>query len=170
MGADIHMKLIKDNKIIEDDLFEGRNYDWFDDLTGKGYCTNVSYKTLFDIKTAGIPEDSPKEIVDDYNEDWYFDFYWMKLKDFCNWVKTSRPQLEAGWVSTYDAWAYKKKGIIPEEMFKSLASIDEEYIKDYNFIEIVNKFEPSYYISEYLINKGYDIEDEDYKIVFYFDN
>ena len=38
MGVDIHMSLISYNGIMKsDDIFEGRNGEWFDNLKGE-YC------------------------------------------------------------------------------------------------------------------------------------
>ena len=46
MGADIHMRLIKQSTgfVVIDDLYDGRCLEWFDNLTGRGY--NEVYSKL----------------------------------------------------------------------------------------------------------------------------
>ena len=46
MGVDIHMSIIdKDGNIVKKEIFEGRNSEWFDNLTQR-CCHNEAYTYL----------------------------------------------------------------------------------------------------------------------------
>lgn len=168
MGVDIHMSVISKEgeiKIKEGDLFSGRNSCWFNRLMDKTGAFEYDHFPSW----SGIPEKAPKEIEDDYNGDFgYYGFNWIVCGDFIDWFYKYNPHITAGWVTTYEAWAYKKKGITPEE---SLRYKPEDDNGDYVFIEYEDTWEDcSKYIVEKLeeLLKENKIKRSDI-IVYYFD-
>ena len=63
MGVDIHMFVIKDNEILKDDMFDGRNSEWFNNLSG----TSISDPTYHELcrhsgwKNINCPDEIYKE-------------------------------------------------------------------------------------------------------------
>ena len=45
MGVDIHMFVVKDKEVLKEDIFEGRNSQWFNNLQGS-YVTDLAYDHL----------------------------------------------------------------------------------------------------------------------------
>lgn len=163
MGVDIHMNIItKDGGFRYSDIYDGRNSEWFDNISHK--VINESYRNF--PHEYGLPELIPEDIKHDYEhrEEGYYDFYYVKVEDFIKWYITMRPDLDAGWVSTYDQWLYQRKGIVPEVMHW----LDKEYNpNDYHFIEVENPWESSSWLHEFVTSHE-DIRPDDY-IVYYFD-
>lgn len=163
MGVDIHMSIIdKDGKYRYRGIFYGRNSEWFDNI-----CRNGYYNSLYaNFPTySGIPELVPNEVKEDYDEeDYCFDFHYMMVADFCKWFDKIRPDIDAGWVTTYKKWLYEKKGIVPE--VKQFLNNDDN-IADYHFIEVKDSFDCSKWLKDFITEHG-DISPEDY-IIYYFD-
>lgn len=161
MGVDIHMQVFKDNKIYAEEIFDGRNSDWFANLAGNGWDKEYDY-----LPTEwGIPENCPdkyKEIYTNAKENCYYDFRYFRVKDFVDWFEKYKPNLKAGWASIYEEWAYKTKGICPEELPISKPEDNDVYV----FIEYENKWDCSKWLYDYI--KENNLSDEDI-IFFYFD-
>ncbi len=167
MGVDIHMGIAsRDGKYIYDEIFDGRNYEWFGNISGdvRGMTGEV-YQNF--PRNSGIPDNAPKELVKVYNEerDTFYGFNYVKVADFLAWFSKVRPDTDAGWVTTYDKWLYEKKGIEPE--IKHYLS-DEDNINDFHFIEVEDKWDCSKWLYDFLAEHGESINVEDY-IVYYFD-
>lgn len=168
MATDIHMYLI-DNKgnIINDNLYDGRNYHWFDNITNRYTDFEYSYFPAH----YGLPlfEDIkiPKKIENDYTEKRGYDFYYMKLKDYLNWFNQYKPHIKAGYFTEYDKWLIENKGYIPDEdeVITHIENIEHPEI--YIFMTYENIYNPD----KKIISK-IDITDdsiEDYYIIYYFD-
>lgn len=163
MGVDISMHIVsKDGELKYQDIFDGRDTRWFD---------NISHNVTDDIYESfpskyGLPENSP-EIVRhafEHREEGFYDFFYVSVEEFMKWFLYKRPDIDAGWVCTYDKWLYEKKGVIPE-----LAHyLDKELNpNDYHFIEVEGSYEGSRWVYEFITNHN-DIHPED-NIVYYFD-
>ena len=113
MGMDIHMKIVKDKKVILDNVFEGRNREWFDDLMHQEY----EIYSFLPMKYGWDNEIVPQELIDQYN-DWCFNFQMVKVGDFKSWYREKSPDYEAGFVPRYDAWQYEARKIYPPEIYK----------------------------------------------------
>ena len=165
MGVDIHMSLISYNGIMKsDDIFEGRNGEWFDNLKGE-YCHSIEYEKL--NRKKGIPERVPAEIRKDYDERDYYGYTYINVGEFRKWFNKYRPDLHAGWVRKYDAWLYEKKGIEPDIDMDVERYLDlDANPADWVFIEFVDSWDCSAYLYAKLNTLGADDSDN---IVFYFD-
>ena len=164
MGIDIHMFIAKDEKIIRDDIFDGRNSEWFRNIMGDG--NDEEYNTYpvrnYHWKNEGIV---PEELIKGYPDDIYYGFRIVNVGKFREWFEKVKPYLSAGWVSRYDAWAYEKKGIIPFDSVRNLA-VSDLPPEDAVFIEYENPYDCSKWLYDYLAEE--DISDDAF-IVYCFD-
>ena len=163
MGVDLHMAIVKNNIVIDKDIFPGRNSEWFGQLTGNGR-TKEEYEYL--TMNYNWKEDLvPAELLNEFKEeDGYYGFRMIKVSVFTEWYRQYRPDLDAGWVTKYEAWLYKTKRIEPESICHNLACMDHDP-KDVEFIEVANKYDCSKWLYDYL----YDNKIMDGYIVFCFD-
>lgn len=163
MGMDIHMYIVQDGKTIKKNVFDGRNTDWFLNLM-KRYDNEYIY---FPSK-SGLSPQSSKEVIDEYkkDEDSWFGLNYINIFEFMEWFEKYRPDLEAGWVTTYEKWRYVKKGEIPE--LKHYLD-KEDNINDMHFIEIENKYDCSSWLYDYIIENDETITGKA-DIVYWFDN
>jgi len=165
MSSDIHMHIISNSGEYKyNDLFDGvRNYEWFDNICDK-YHSNFCYDSF--PKTSGIPDFAPEAVKKDKEDVGYFDFFYVKVGEFLEWFNRLRPDVDAGWVSTYEMWLYQAKGIAPDEIPHEL---DEDCnALDYHFMEIEDPEDMSRVLFEFIVDHK-DIGLEDY-IIYYFDN
>lgn len=141
MGVDIHLYICKDKSYIAENIFEGRNSEWFDNLQQNG---DTEYDHL--PVNYGISDEAPA----DYSkfEEYCYGFYFIKVKDFKDWFLKYRPDMDAGWVTKYDAWAYETKYIQPDYLQKKL--FKEDVLEDMKFIEVVNRHDCSRWLYDYL--------------------
>ena len=157
------MDIVKGKKIIAEDIFDGRNSDWFNNLTGQGIEDEYDYFP----RRWSIPNKAPDKITDAYNNSHdygYFDFFYVNVKEFKDWYEKYKPYLKAGWVNTYDKWRIEKKEYIPDELPHYLP---EEYNpNDVYFVEYVDKYDCSRWLYNYL-NENYIPDDAE--ITYYFD-
>ena len=164
MGVDIHMNIVKDNKILFPNIFEGRNSDWFNNLQGSGW--DYEYDHLPEY--TGIPDKCPEEIKDDFKKPagaGYYGFHYMIVKEFKRWYEKYRPDLKAGWANTYNKWRIEKKHYVPECGLPQYLS-EEDNKEDMHFVEYVDYYECSRWLYKYLKEK--DVPDDAY-ISYYFD-
>lgn len=111
MGRDIHIHVVKDGKKLTDDLFDGRNSEWFDNMAGRGYDDEYDHLPV----EYGMCPEADEDFKSLENEQGYFDFRYIKVKDFIDWYNKYLPCLHAGYFSEYDIWRMKYKGYIPED-------------------------------------------------------
>lgn len=136
MGMDIMLNIIQDGEQIKENLFDGRNYDWFDKLQGNGYD---AIDDLLPVH-RGLPIQAPqnyKEMEESDESKSYIKFYYMNVKDFRDWFIKYRPDMDAGWVTTYEEWLYEVKNIVPE--LAHYLPIDA-VIEDWHFINIQDEY------------------------------
>ena len=165
MGVDITMSIIRGNEYIKENIFDGRNSEWFNNLEGRGW--DDEYDHL--LTDYGIPDEVPNKIKDHFDNkiDYgYYDFHYITVFEFKKWFKTYRPDLKAGWVSTYDKWKWEHKHIAPKDPKHYLDEDDD--LRDIHFIEYDDKYECSGWLYDYLIDNKKEIEDTDI-IIYYFD-
>ena len=163
MGVDIHMSIIsKEGEYKFKDIFDGRDSEWFDNISGD---YGSDFYQNFPV-CNGLPEKVPDEIRKDFTdkESFYYDFHYVNVGEFLEWFIEVRPDIDAGWVSTYDQWLYEKKKVIPE-LNHSLGEEDNPY--DFHFIEIENPWDSSKWLYDYILERK-DITVDDF-IVYYFD-
>lgn len=163
MGVDIHMHIVsKDGNCKYEDIFDGRNGRWFDNISH-----NVEDEVYDDFPNKyGLPENTPENIRYDFEhrEEGFYDFFYVKVEEFMKWFLYKRPDIDAGWVCTYDRWLYEKKGIIPN----LVRYLDKESNpNDYHFIEVEDPYDCSGWLYQFITGHG-DIHPED-NIVYYFD-
>lgn len=162
MGVDIHMSIVGQNgEFKHHDIFDGRNSEWFDNIT---HSYHTSFYQNFP-RMCDIPEKVPDEIKEDHEDGGYYDFFHVRVGEFMDWFEETRPDIDVGWVCTYDQWLYQKKGIVPE-LSHFLDEDDNPY--DYHFIEVENPWDCSRWLYEFLIANKETVNPEDF-IVYYFD-
>ena len=135
MGMDIHTYICDEDGVIKyRDIWEGRNSDFFADLSGNGY--DRVYEKL-DIK-FGLSECAEFEIPKKEQEE-CFNFRHIRVGDFIKWFEVYRPDVVAGWCTKYEAWLYKNKDIAPYELNERL--YEDDVIGDREFIVIEKKYD-----------------------------
>ena len=152
MGVDIHMNIYKNQELIAEDIFDGRNSDWFRNLQ-PDHGNDPAYDHL--AIHCGVAGQVPLEYKDKFDFD-YWGFHWFTVKDFKDWFLKYRPDKDAGWVTRYEAWAYKHKSIVPEYLRKELTK--DDVIEDMRFIKVANIYDCSAWLYQYLIE--HDIPDD----------
>ena len=161
MGRDIHLSILStEGEVLKYDIFDGRNSNWFDNMSGKGWDIEYNHLNI----CYGFPESTPEDFVKHYEDRSYFDRRYINVNNFCNWFEKYRPDLDAGWVSTYDKWRIEKKGYIPEEPIHYLETTDN--INDMHFVEFENKYDCSKWLYNYLKDNNIP---KDANIVYCFD-
>lgn len=161
MGTDIHLHIIdKNGEFLYKDLYNFRNYEWFDNLCSRG--SNPIYDKL-NIR-VGLPPVANKEIVDDINEYGYYDPHYIIVKDYMDWGEDCCPEIDAGWVTTREKWLYDTKGVYPESIKYALA--EDDIIEDMVFASFKDIYDPNIKIYNFCIDN--EIPEDTY-IVYYFD-
>lgn len=162
MAADIHLSIIsKEGEYRCRDIYDGRDSEWFDNLCGN--YTNESYQNF--PRRCGTPLLVPDDIKKaEEGDEGYFDFFHVNVGEFLEWFAEARPDIDAGWVSTYDKWLYERKKVVPE-LNRFLGEEDNPY--DFHFIEIENPWDSSKWLYDFIFERK-DITVDDF-IVYYFD-
>ena len=146
MGKDIHLNIISaEGEVLKQNIFDGRNSEWFNNMSGDGWDTEYEHLNICYDFPDNTPEDFAKRYEDKRT---YFDRRFVNVNDFCTWFEKYRPDLDAGWVSTYDKWRIEKKGYIPNEPIHYLETADN--INDMHFVEFENKYDCSRWLYNYL--------------------
>lgn len=163
MARDIHMFIVHHGNIIKSNIYEGRSPAWFDSITDKSeLCEYEQLPIVF-----GWPEGLvPQELREKYSrERLYFDHYHIKVKYFKEWFEKYRPDIDAGWATTYQKWLIEKKGFRPGYLPDTLPN--DANVADMHFIEFERISDKSRFLYEYLIENNIDGNDD---IVYCFDN
>ena len=146
MGADIHMSIVKNNRYLAKNIYNGRNSEWFDNLQGEGW--KDEYNEL-PIK-YGYSNQTPENYKEKYNENnYYYGFRYINVGDFKNWFIKYRPDKDAGWVTTYEKWKIENKRWVPDDVKHYLDK--EDNIDDMHFIEFENPYDCSKWLYDYCI-------------------
>jgi len=160
MGVDIHMMLVRNGKVVVDNVFEGRNREWFDNITERGY--GDEYET-FPCRYGWA--DELEEVYNEYKE-WAYDFRTLSVVDFNEWFEKNRPDIDAGWVTKREAWLYVNKGIVPEYLAHTKSSCvanntctiadESEYMcpDDAEFITVVDEYDCSAWLYRWCVKNA----------------
>lgn len=163
MGMDICMHIVKNGRFIKEDIFNGRNSDWFMKLQGKSIRDEYAKMPI----KIGVSKQTPnynENFIADKKEEGCFDFFYISVKDFETWFEKYRPDIDAGWVSTYDKWRMERKGYCPDELPHWLDA--EDNIADMHFVEYNDPYDCSGWLYSYLVDNNID---EDADITYWFD-
>jgi len=143
MGRDIHLNILSaEGEVLKQDIFDGRNSEWFNNMCGNGDDSEYDHLNI----CYGSPENASEDFVKHY-EDGYFNYRYINVRDFYDWFIKYRPDLDAGWVSTYEKWKMEKKGYIPEVIHYLPAKNNSI---DMHFVEIENEYDCSRWLYNYL--------------------
>ena len=159
MGMDWTAFIVKGDKILAktEDLFDGRNSDWFANLQGNGLDNCYDYlpvKYNWDI--------APAELKEKYSEDWYFDHRSIQIKDFKEWFHSYQPYKQAGWMRNYDAWELKTKHTYNyEDKLQRYLGVDEN-MADWEWVEFIDEWALTYQLYNFM--EEYQIPDDAYLI------
>lgn len=167
MGVDIHMHIVKDNKVIKEDIYWGRDSEWFNLLNGRNRG-ETEYDYLDDM--PGMSPQAPDNFQDIYEnarKNFYYGFHYISVKAFKIWFEQYRPNIQAGYVSTYDKWRIEKKGYVPYDLPTDLSYIDDPaLLNDMHFIEYENPYDSSKRVYDYLVANKISLDAD---IVYWFD-
>lgn len=167
MGVDIHIYIIdKFGKKKTDNLYDGRNYRWFDNLQDRGMDPEYNFLPRL------YWNDCPRPIFNifkDLEKDDYYGMAAVRISDLIEWYNHYRPNVHAGWVTKYDAWLYRAKNIIPSEddVYTDPSIIEDFNIDLYEFIEYEDEYNPMTEVYK-AITENTLIANDDY-LIFYFD-
>ena len=161
MGRDIHMFVVnKDShKIIIDDLYDGRNSNWFDNISCRDKGDDEAYDHLYvnyDLPEHFVEANNKEYIVkneDGTNYTGYFDFTYITVEKFLKWFYKYRPDVFAGWVTRYEAWNWEKRHILPNEFgdhYIKRTLDKDDVLQDYVFMEFEDDWDPSRNIAKML--------------------
>lgn len=161
MGLDITMSIVKNGKYLRKDIFNGRNSEWFRNLMQEG---DEIYDKL--IINYDIPDAAPDDYKENYTkENCFWGQRWFYAGAFKEWYMKYRPDRDAGWTTKYQAWLYENRNETPEYLAKELYS--DDIIEDRVFIEVINKYDCSRWLCEYLAQNNIP---NDAIVVYCFDN
>lgn len=147
MGLDIRMHIIDTNgELIAEDIFDGRNSEWFNNLMGDGSGWDDEYEEL--PMNYYFPDNIPEKVKKEM--EWNFSQRAIVVKDYLEWYAKYKPFLHAGWVHKYDAWLIRNKGYTPSEVQHYLYA--EDRIEDMEFISYEDKYDCNIWLSTYLLN------------------
>ena len=115
MGVDIHMFVVKENKEladIGDKVLDGmRNYEWFDELSGRG--ERPEYDILDSLMNYGIPKEATDEIKEYDNEMGYYGFRYINVGKLIGWYNECKPYVMFGYIPTIMYHNLVEKNITP---------------------------------------------------------
>ena len=156
------MHIIKDEEMIAEDIFDGRNTEWFCNLQKEGNSPEYDYLPV----KYGIPEKVPSLIKEDF-EDCFYGFHYITVGGFIDWFEEFKPELHAGWATIHDWWLYRTKHVHPAEVYTDITSIPKNERDNYEFNEFTDHYDCSLWLYNYLHNNHTPM---DAIIVYYFDH
>ena len=163
MNVNIHMHIIRDNKMVKKDIFNNskKDSDWFNNLQGKYGGNEYDHLPVCYGVPAGFEENRCA------NGNYNFGHAYMTVKEFCQWFEKYRPDQDSGWVTTKQNWLIKNKNYDPE-LFAKPRLTATDIVDDMIFIEYANKADRSRWLEEYLTiaERNGVIKDSD--IIFYY--
>ena len=164
MGVDIHMYIVKNKNIIKENVFDGRNSEWFNNIQGDGNSDEYDH---FPIYKYGVSEQAPDELIKEANEDYYYGHRTVKVSDFKQWFNKYRPDKQASWVTTYDKWRIENKGFTPDDFDYKFQLNKDDVIEDWHFVEWIDRYDCSAWLYNFLLEEKID---DDADITYWFDH
>lgn len=163
MSTSIFMDII-DSKghYLKEDIFRWHSQKWFNNLRKCG--DGLAYKTLPAKK--GLPNVIPKALQTAYQEKenlGYYDFFYFSIKDFFAWYEAAEPDIQRGYVSSFDEYFYYFKKILPTHIYSS--TIGLKCPSDYHYIKIIDPYEWGGWLYRYL--HSLDLSEDSY-VVYHF--
>lgn len=160
------MRLVhKDGIMINDNMYDGRNSEWFDNLCGCGY--DESYDNLQRYMNVDLPECASEEDKAECKEYGYGARY-ITVENYMKWYYLCKPHKDAGWFTTYEMWKMDNKNWAPDfDTIKHSLNKDDNPA-DFIFTEVVNPYDCNTYIIKNLPT-AVETNPADYIIYFYFD-
>ena len=149
MGMDITLRLLdKNGKFLTEDIYDGRNREWFNNMSGK-YITDEAYSHL--PLGYGTLDFFPNEWLEMEQDRDYFDFRYISVKEYRNWYMKYNPSYQAGWVNRYTEFLMKYKGYTPEYGIDLYQELDkEDVIEDMVWVEFNAEYDNSTWLYNYL--------------------
>lgn len=121
MGKDIHIHIVSPyGKLIANDIWDGtRDDNWFNNIAGKYTCSNITnFEYDYLPVKCGFPDRIlilPPEIQIAKEDNFNYDFRYMRLDAFCDWFEKWHPERKAGWVNKYTKWLIDNKHYTPSK-------------------------------------------------------
>lgn len=131
MGVDIHMYVVSYGKYLSSDLFDGRNYSWFDKINhNEDEYAYLNWKYTLD---ENIPEDIRRLQKENSG---YYGFKFIRIFELLDWFDTYKPNITAGWVRKRAAWRWRVKHIPIDENEIYYTLDGSAIVEDWEFLEI----------------------------------
>ena len=165
MGMDITLRILdKNGKFLTEDIYDGRNREWFNNMSGK-YTTDEAYNHLpLGYGTLDFFSNEWLEMEQDRD---YFDFRYISVKEYRNWYMKYNPSFQAGWVNRYTDFLMKYKGYIPEYEIDLYHELDkDDIIEDMVWVEFNDKYDNTTWLYNYLDENNIP---NDACIIYFFD-
>lgn len=162
MGVDIHMYVVRNGRIIKNDIFDGRNSEWFSNLQGDGW--NEEYDHL-PVKTYNVSDQAPEELQKEAKDTYYYGHRTITVGDYKKWFEKYRPDKHASWVTTYEEWQYRNKGIAPDKDNIKTRLEPDDILEDWKFLEWADEYD----LGRWLYEEIYAVAD-DAEITYWFDH
>ena len=150
MGVDIHMFICRKGEILGDDIFDGRNSEWFNSLQQQSWGDEYDHLNIRYGFSDDVPDDLRKKFDDPGT---YYGHHNILVKDFAEWFEKYRPDLNAGWFSTYDRWRIERKGWTPDYDYVKRHLEEGDNPNDYEFVEFENEYDCSRWLYHYMAGK-----------------
>lgn len=149
MGMDITLRILdKNGKFLTGDIYDGRNREWFNNISGK-YTTDEAYNHL-PLGYGTLDFFSNEWLEMEHDRD-YFDFRYISVKEYRNWYMKYNPSFQAGWVNRYTYFLMKYKDYIPEYEIDLYHELDkDDIIEDMVWVEFNDKYDNSTWLYNYL--------------------
>ena len=151
MGVDIHMFICRKGEILGDDIFDGRNSEWFNNLQHQGWGSVYDHLSIKGDFSKDVPEDLRERFNDPGT---FYGHHNILVKDFAKWFKKYRPDLDAGWFSTYDRWRMICKGWVPDPDYVKHELEEGDNPVDYEFVEFEDEYDCSRWLYNYVVDKN----------------
>ena len=146
MGVDIHMFIVdNDKKVLKEDIYDGRNSEWFSNLRDQGDDRVYDYCPI----VCGWGDIASADFIYQYsNSQEYYGHFHISVKFFRDWFKKYNPHKKAGWVTTYEKWQIENQNYCPEDPKYCLD--EEDIIEDMHFVEWIDESDCSLWLYNYL--------------------
>lgn len=163
MGVDIHMSIVKDGEFLAEDIFDGRNSVWFNNILKGGM---EPYNNL--PINYGYSKHTPDAFKNVYTKDeGYYGFCYINVSDFLDWFIKYNPHVDAGWVTKRVAWQIENQNYIPAEHEVQYELTKEDVVEDRVFVSFKNEYSCDAWLYNYIMN--HIINGADADIIYCFD-
>lgn len=148
--VNIKMNIVKNGEFIKRDIFTEKNPDWFNQIMGRD--ESFPFNTF--PKHYGISPMLPTEItMEGLRKEGYYNFFFINVERYVTWYERYKPQVHAGWVTSYMKWLIETKHYIPnlkEELVPAFPQ--DSHSCDMKFIEYIDEDDCFKWLYDYVLD------------------